>query len=277
MNFKKTLVFVLLIIGFLNVQAQAKLQPDASHGKQELSDTIRDEFNLKKKNTASLISGKDPDTILDFYELYLKEKDQVRADSLMFDILKSTKAIGYRHNLSLISYRYTSDTRTKMLFLSDSAKIKEYRTFFIKYKVSTLKSNSDKRAHYYDLVALDSAYYKIAPDTLLSRQMGDHYNSLAWSSILNQKLSDVAYYLNQSIKYNPQSKYPHSNMALLLLLEGHYQKARAMYIKLKDIPFDGIGTTFKDVFLEDFMELSEAGITNNDINKIKILLNSKQK
>lgn len=271
--------FVLFILSIPKTQAKAdlaKLQAESQNGKTERLDTLRDEFNLKKKSTVNLINGKSPCTLLSFYEFYLQEKDLSRSDSLINDILKSTAAVDYRYKISLISYHYTLDTRTQLLFLSDTDKVKEYRTYFLKSGVSSLKSNGDMRAHYYDLVALDSVYYKIAPDSLVKKQMGHHYNSLAWHSILTQKLNDVEYYLNQSIKYDPGSKYPYSNMPLFLLLKGRYQEAKALYIKLKDESFEEPDTTFKDEFLIDFKELAEAGITNNDIKKIMQLLKSKK-
>lgn len=121
------------------------------------------------------------------------------------------------------------------------------------------------------MVALDSAYYKIAPDSLTKKQMGVHYNSLAWYSIVTQKLNDVEYYLNQSMKYDPESKYPLSNMPLLLLLKGNYKEAEALYIKLKDLPFEE-NLTFKDEFLEDLTLVEAEGIKIKNVEKIRRIL-----
>jgi hypothetical protein len=85
-------LFVFLIL-FSISQAKAKA---------EQLDTLRDEFNLKKKSTAYLISGKSADTMLTFYKFYLQEKDLIRADSLIFDILKLTNDVEYRYKISLI-------------------------------------------------------------------------------------------------------------------------------------------------------------------------------
>ena len=276
MKFTTIAFLVLLTLSIPESQAKAKIKASFQNGKTERLDTIRDEFNVKKKNTAYLIIGKSPDTMLKFYEFYLQEKDLSRADSLIYDILKSTKTVDYRHKISLISYTYTLDAKTQLLFLSDNDQVKEYRAYVLKFPISSLKSNADLRAHYYDLVALDSADYKNDPDSLVKKQMGHHYNSLAWYSILTQKLNDVEYDLNQSINYDPQSKYPYSNMPLFLLLKGRYKEARMLYIKFKDQPFDGPGSTFKEEFLEDFRELAAEGIINNDIKKITQLLNSKK-
>lgn len=268
--------FIILILSTSKSLAKEKLQEDFQNSRIERLDTIRDEFNLKKHSTARLINGKSADVMLKFHEYYLQEKDIKRADSLVFSILKSTNDVAYRYKISLVSYSYTSDAKTKMLFLRAPDQVKEYRAFFLKSGISSLKSNKDLRAHYLDLVALDSAYFKIATDSLVKKQMGRHYNSLAWYSIVTLKLNDVEFYLNQSIKYDPESKYPESNRPLLLLLKGHYKQARALYIKLKDQPFDGPDSTFKDEFLEDFRLLEAEGIKINNVEKIKNILKSKE-
>lgn len=209
MKLKKIIFFVLLILSFSKLQAKAKMANFGANTQNCSTvqlDSIREEYNLKKKNTSELIKGKSSDDMLTYYTFYLQEKDISRADSIISAILKS-------------------------------------------------------------------AFYELAPDSLLKKQMGNHYNSLAWYSILTQKLNDVEYYLNQSIKYNPNSNYPCSNRPLLLLLKGRYAEARKLYVKLKDQPFDGPGSKYKDEFLIDFRELAAVGITNNDIKKIIKLLN----
>ncbi|MBF4494232.1 hypothetical protein IR010_16910 [Flavobacterium sp. MR2016-29] len=247
-----TILFFVILLSISKSQAKVKLQANYENSHSERLDTIHDWFNLKKKNTANLIKGKNPDIVLNFYEYYLKEKDRSRADSLVSNILKSTNEVSYRYKISLVSYKYTYDTKTHLLFLLDTNRVKQYRTYFLKSSISSLKSNGDFRAHYLDLVALDSAFYKSTPDSLVKIQMGHHYNSLAWYSILTQKLNDVEYYLKQSIKYDPTSKYPYSNMPLFLLLKGRYEEAKVLYTKLRDEPFDGPDSTFKTEFLEDF-------------------------
>jgi hypothetical protein len=276
MKLTTLLSFAILILSIPKSQAKVNLQVDYQNNKTETLDTITDEFNLKKKNTANLISGKSPDMILKFYEFYLQEHDINRADSLMSNILKSTNDIAYKYKISLASYNYTLDARSQILFVSDRDRVKEYRDYFLKLGVKSLKSNKDFRAHYLDLVALDSAYYKIAPDSAVKKQMGRHYNSLAWYSIITQQLNDVEYYLNQSIKYDPESKYPVSNRPLVLLLKGNYKEAEALYIKLKDQPFEEPNSTFRDEFLEDLDLVKAEGIKIDNEKEIRRILNSKK-
>jgi len=271
-------IFILLILSSFSSKALDynilwNVQKHTTQIKTVSKDTAGDEFDNRKKSTVNLIQGKSSTQMLSYYQLYLEEKDQPRADSLMYDILKKDSAIDLKYKISLISYSYTSDTKTEMLFLSDAGRLGEYRAYFLKYNISTLKSNKYIRAHYYNLVALDSAWYQITPDSLIRVQMARHYNSLAWYSILTQQLGNVEYYLTQSIKYNPDSRYPYSNLPLLFLLTNHYQKAKALYLKYKDQPFDRTIPTYKDEFLEDFKELKEAGIMNSDMQKIIRLLN----
>lgn len=275
MNFKITLFFVALLCNILHTHAKVKSYLDFQNYKSAQLDTIRDEFNLKKKSTIKLVIGKSADSMIKFYEYYLEENDIKRADSIVSNLLKVSDDVAYRYKISLISYRFTSDAKTQRLFMSDMDRVKKYRTYFLKLGVSSLKSNKDLRAHYLDLVALDSVYFKIAPDSLVQRQMGRHYNSLAWYSIITQKLHQVNYYLDQSIKYDPESKYPLSNLPLLLLLKGNYKEAEALYQKLKDLPFEEPNTIFKDEFLEDLRLLEIEGIEIKNVDKIKKLLKSK--
>ncbi|CAM4168485.1 hypothetical protein SAMN06265348_105326 [Pedobacter westerhofensis] len=245
MKIRLLLLFVILILSTPKSGAHATIKFDTA-GKFE-TDTLKDQFNAKKHHIAALIKGNSPRDISTFYQFYLQEKDQLRADSLVREISKS----------------------------GNSEKLKEYQRYFSKFKISLLESNVEKRAHYYNLVALDSAYYKVAPDSLVKLQMSHHYNSLAWYSIVSNQLNGVEHYLDQSLKYDPQYKYPLANLPLLLLLKGHYRQARALYIKFKDQPFEGPDFTFKDEFLEDFNELAKVGVTSGDIKKITALLISK--
>lgn len=106
--------------------------------------------------------------------------------------------------------------------------------------------------------------------------MAGHYNSLAWYSIITKNLDDVEYYLNQSLKYDPQSKYPVSNLPLVLLLKGKYKEAEALYIKLKDQPFAAPNSTFKDEFLEDLRLVKAEGINIDNEQEIRKILNAKK-
>lgn len=275
MKLTTILSFLLLVLSIPKSQAKVNSHSDYYDNKTEILDTIRDEFNLKKKNTATLIIGKSPDIILKFYEYYLQENDIKRADSLMLSILKSTNDVAYNYKISLVSYSYTLDAKTQMLFVSNRDRIKEYRDYFLKSGIASLKSNTDLRAHYLDLVALDVAYYEIAPDSEVKKQMGRHYNSLAWYSIITQQLNDVEFYLNQSIKYDPESKYPISNRPLLLLLKGNYKEAEVLYIKLKDQPFEEPDSTYRDEFLEDLNLVKAEGIKINNEKKIRRTLTKK--
>ena len=239
-----------------------------------LQDSIKNEFNQKKKNTKVLLKDVDPEAALRYFEFYLDENDRIRADSLLKHMVTVVDDVQYRLRLSLISSRYGADPKTQLLFLSDHNRIQLYRSSLAKSGESLLKSNADKRAYYHVLVSLDSAVYESTQDSLVKKQLSHHYNSLAWLSILTQKLDGVEYYLNQSLKYDPEYKYPHSNLPLLLLLKGHYKEARKLYIQYKDLQLDTPNITYRDGFLEDFAELAKVGVKNKNIEKITKLLNS---
>jgi hypothetical protein len=272
------IIAVILLAGVASITAKAQSTKQESavpttHTMQ--TDTLKKQFNRNKSNTVRLASRQTAAALLTYYEWYLQEKDWNRADTLLNTMLRTTNTVSMKYQLSLVAYKYTGDTKRELLFLKDTGKVTEYRSYFSTVKVSALKSNADKWVHYYNLVALDSAYHQVSPDSLEQVKMAKHYNSLAWNSILNQKLDHVGYYLDQSMKYDPKSKDPYANRPLLLLLQGKYQEAEKLYIKYKDQPFDGPDFSFKDEFLVDFKELAAVGVTNKDITRITELLNKK--
>ncbi len=121
------------------------------------------------------------------------------------------------------------------------------------------RANLSSWAHYDSLVRSDSIYYRNTGDSAFRIQMGKHYNSLAWHSMLVRKFDHVEYYLHQSMQYDPEGKYPYTNLPLFLLWSKHFEEAKAMYLKLKSQPFDNAYPTCKDVFLIDFKELERRG------------------
>lgn len=144
----------------------------------------------------------------------------------------------------------------------------------VSFNAKSQSSNLDQLNHYRDLVTKDSlAYTHQIPDSVTKIIIAQHFNSLAWYSIVTLQLNRVEYELQQSIRFDPGSKYPYANMPLLFLLQGHYQKAKALYLKYKDKPFEGPKFTFKDEFLLDFNEMEQAGVINKNFRKIRNLLN----
>jgi WD40 repeat protein len=65
-----------------------------------------------------------------------------------------------------------------------------------------------------------------------------------------------------------------TNLPLIYLLNGQYDKASEIYIKLKDKPFysDFRIHTFKEAFLNDITDLENSGMENENFEKIKQLL-----
>jgi len=271
MRSKLILFLLLLLIEGLSLNAKVKYTPFKGNTSQ---DSDRNEFNLKKKNIKVLVKDKRFGSVLRYYAFYLKENDHKRADSLVDHMITSKSDVGSRLKISLIAYQYTSDTKTRLLFLSDPDQLQTYQISLMKYSKDSLKSNADTRAYYYNLVSLDAAVYERTQDSVVRKQLSRHYNSLAWFSILTQKLDGVEHYLHQSIKYDPLFKYPYSNLPLLLLLKGRYKEAHAFYVKYKDLPLDTPNITYRDGFLEDFDELAKVGIKHRDIAKIIKVLNA---
>jgi hypothetical protein len=219
-------------------------------------------FNEIKNNTVSLVAGQSQSNLLILLKLYLEVRDKLRADSLSTLILKNDISTEIKYQLSLTYFQYLGTTETKRFFLSGDNNIRETRNFLVHRNTTEIKNNNRLTwARYYNLTQLDSAYYKLDPSDSVRLQMSEHYNSLAYSSLLTAQSQKALYYLEKSYRFNPKSKYYFTNYPPALLFAGEYEKAKELYLKYKDVPFDSDYPKYKDVFLEDFMEFRKAGLT----------------
>lgn len=226
-------------------------------------------------NAKKLIAGKDKEELFVYFKKYLEIKDKLRADTVSLAILKIDNSAEVKYNLSLTYYKFLGITEVNRLFLSAGNDIKSNRAYLIARRTTEIKNQHDMIwARYYNIVQLDVAWSRIDKSDSLKIQMGQHYNSLAWYSLLTKQAGKARYYLDKSIRYDPKSRYYNTNYPHVLLFNGEYVKAKALYLKYKDLPFDQDYPSYKDVFLEDFKEFDKAGLSNEHLKEITALLNN---
>jgi len=233
-------------------------------------DTLSTYFNKYGFNTSLLLRGKTANVMINYLKKYLKAKDFKRADSTIIAILLKDNSAQCRDLLSLISYVYDNGTKTHELYLYDKSMFAKYADYFQRLKVA--ETNIENWVIIFNKMSVDSAIYASKPNDTLRLVLASDYNSLAWYSLLTQKLSSAQKALLRSLELDPKSVYPYSNGPHLLLFTGNYKKAEEMYLEYKNKPFSNNYPTFKDAFLSDFKDFEKAGIMNDDIKKIKTLL-----
>lgn len=101
------------------------------------------------------------------------------------------------------------------------------------------------------------------------------YNGLCWFALFNRDykfaiFSGLQCIAKDTTKDHEYSNYAWGNVAHAYLLSGDFEKAWGIYLKYKDIKLTR-GLTFSQAVLNDFQELRRAGITCNDMYKIKAL------
>jgi hypothetical protein len=123
----------------------------------------------------------------------------------------------------------------------------------------------------------DKAYLKInTTDRSAKDRLSNSYNDLAWHCLQLNIADQVDEYLDKSRRLNPANLYPQENLPHFYLLTGQFEKAKQMYLALKDKEFDINNDlpTFKDGFLSDLKDFKKRGIKNDGIQKMIDILDA---
>ncbi len=109
------------------------------------------------------------------------------------------------------------------------------------------------------------------------RQLSSYYGILAWYQILNEQYIPAIESAKKGLSYNTEAKWINTNLALGLLLDGQFEKARMIYEKYMDVPWKESGSrsdhdSFREVFLDDLNAMKLYGLNHPDIFKIKKIL-----
>jgi tetratricopeptide (TPR) repeat protein len=102
---------------------------------------------------------------------------------------------------------------------------------------------------------------------------GDYYLSLARYQLFNRKPREAIAASLKALKLSPdEAVIIKTKLADGYLFDNQFNKAKAIYLENKDAKLRDSERTFRQVVLDDFKELQDAGVTHPDMEKIKALL-----
>jgi len=259
---------------------------DRINGEKNLTEKLRlfdalsvlYDTNLKKDAINSDVIKKDA---IEFYlknaKLLVEDKQFIGAKNLYNEVLKlnpgSSEA---KEGKARINFEQNRNNLNALVGTANNDELKLYLNFCVEDGGN--KKNAliiINKMH----IELDKAYLKINSTDSVSAKtdLSNRYNDLAWNCLLFDITDNTFDYLNKSIKLDPANLYPRENMPHVYLLTGQFEKAKAMYLKLKDKEFDNNNNlpTFKDAFLGDLKQFRSRGIKNDGIQKMINILEAK--
>ena len=214
-----------------------------------------------------------------YYRYFLKKKDRQAALFWQSKIQENNKYSSIKFVLFKYQLEYQLDLFKELYLIYDVGTIKEDISYFVK-EISNEKSNENKKNYYKYLIRLEKYLLEVSPNEDIDQSLGSHYNSLAWYQLLTGEFKLAEESVILGLKIDPDNLYFHSNLPAAFLLQGKYKKARKLYKKWKDKPFDPDAgyPTFKDAFLDDFKTFKKEEVIpekyKNDVEKIISLLNN---
>ena len=104
---------------------------------------------------------------------------------------------------------------------------------------------------------------KKTTQTLLAQESGN----LAWYAIFDRQYALAETAARRALILDPSQTWVNSNLAHALLLQGKWEDAKAIYLRLKDVKHTD-GRFFKAIFLEDIEEMKKAGISHSQFEEI---------
>jgi tetratricopeptide (TPR) repeat protein len=123
-----------------------------------------------------------------------------------------------------------------------------------------------------EIVQLLQPLVDAAPDNeQIKVYVSGQYGSLAWYYLFTEQFEAAEQAAQQGIALGgTEAEWINTNLALALLYQGKYEAAEAIYLRLKDQPYGD--ATYAATFLSDLDELEAAGITHEDVARVRQLL-----
>ncbi len=109
------------------------------------------------------------------------------------------------------------------------------------------------------------------PSQANRRLLAQALNSLGWYELLTGHFQEAEAHCRESLEYDQESLYPHTNIPTALLFQGKYEAAQKLYLEWKDKPFPPGGDampTFKEAFLDDLKTFEEKGLVSDGNRKM---------
>jgi hypothetical protein len=103
----------------------------------------------------------------------------------------------------------------------------------------------------------------------------DYYLSLAWYYLFDRNPREAIAASLKALELSSRNAVMIKvALAHSYLFDNQFDKAKAIYLENKNAKLRDDDRTFSQAVLDDFKELEEAGVTNPDVEKIKVLLTS---
>ncbi len=133
--------------------------------------------------------------------------------------------------------------------------------------------NDSIQLKYYNLTVsfYEKLYKKSLIENPLSNIETDDCGDLSWNLLFIKKFKEAEIAANWALQLDSSQTWIKINHAHALLFQGKFGEAEKEYLSLKGLK-DEDGKPLKNSILEDLSSLEKAGITNDDVNKIRGLI-----
>ena len=155
----------------------------------------------------------------------------------------------------------------------DATKISEAEKDEIKYlkMVEAAKSNADKAEPQVQLVEVYAKLYvQYKDNAALAEVYSKSLGSLAWYQLFDRQFAVAEKSSRLGLEIDEKQEWINTNLVLALLYQGKWEEAKALYLLLKDKPYNG--ATYQKTFLKDLQALEDAGMKHHDVKKARALL-----
>ncbi|MCX6256405.1 MAG: tetratricopeptide repeat protein, partial [Bacteroidia bacterium] len=133
------------------------------------------------------------------------------------------------------------------------------------YQYEKGEKYSEEAINMYIVLAQSKPVYKY--------RLAECYSSSSFYEVQSKNFELAETMARKSLETDSTYIWGNSNLALAMLFNGKYEKAKNIYMSLKDKTIPGEKTKkFREAFLEDIEEMEKAGVTHPDVSKIKVLL-----
>jgi len=107
-----------------------------------------------------------------------------------------------------------------------------------------------------------------------NQNLSKYYRKKAWYQLLDKNINGSERAIVHALEYDSNSIKAKVKLAYIKLLQGKFEEAKSLLMQFKDRPYpsDFRLKTFKDLYLIEFKELEEAGMTNANLSRMKTYL-----
>ena len=185
----------------------------------------------------------------------------------------------YNINKALVLYNKLAESDTGSLKIND---LEDSRALL--RRLNRLESDSIKRNQNYhsivqilnEIVAIKKTLLETDPaNSDLRYSLANSYNSLAFNKLFVKDFISVIQVGLEGLKIDSSYDIAYTNLAVAYLLTNQNKLAHEIYLKYKDKDINYVNMSFKEGFLQDFENLTNARVISpNDkrVERIKDLL-----